>query len=80
MKSFFGNGRRYFIGLLAFVPFLTMLTLHRLLGLSDAFMSKPKPDEPFWPGYNEVMVIAFYAGILGYLAYLWNTGFRNPDK
>ncbi len=73
MKSFFGNGRRYLIGLLAFVPFLTMLTVHRMLGLSDVLMAQPKPHEPFWPVYNVVMVIAFYAGILGYLAYLWNT-------
>ena len=73
MKSFFGNGRRYFIGLLAFVPFLTMLTVHRMLGLSHALMAQPKPNEPFWPVYNVVMIIAFYAGIAGFLGYLWNT-------
>ena len=71
MQSFFGNRRRYFIGLLAFVPFLTMLTVHRLLGLSDAWMAQPKPNEPFWPVYNNVMIIAFYSGIASFLLYLW---------
>jgi hypothetical protein len=80
MKSFFGNGWRYLTGLWAFFPFLTMLAVHRLLGLSDAFMAKPKPSEPFWPVYNIVMVIAFYAGIGSYLTYLWVTDSDKPDK
>ena len=72
MKSFFGDWRRYLSGLLAFVPFLTMLTVHRLLGLSNTLMAQPKPHERFWPVYNVVTIIAFYSGIIGYLAYLWN--------
>ena len=49
-----------------------MLTVHRLLGLSDTLMAQPKPHERFWPVYNVVTIIAFYSGIIGYLAYLWN--------
>ena len=80
MKSFLGDWRRYIIGLLAFFPFLTMFTVHRLIGLSDTLMAQPKPGEIFWPSYNLVMVIALYSGVLGYLAYLWVTDSPIPDK
>jgi hypothetical protein len=57
--------------LLAFVPFLLMLIVHRLLGLSDAFLAAPKPGEPYWPVYNLVMVFAFWFGFMGYVGYLF---------
>ena len=74
MAEFFREWRRCLIGLLTFVPFFTMLAIHAMLGLSDAWMAKPQPGQTFWPVYNMAMVFAFYSGIAGYFAYLLSSG------
>ena len=43
-----------------FVPFAAMLTIHRMLGLSDAFMVAPAPGQPHSMLYNLLMILAFY--------------------
>lgn len=70
MKAFFRDWIKLVVGLLAFVPCLTMVIVHRMLGLSDAILAQPKPDQPFYPAYNFLMVFAFYAGIVAYFTYL----------
>lgn len=54
----------------AFVPFAAMLTVHRILGLSDAMMVAPAPGQPHSLLYNMLMVLAFYAGIGGYVLHI----------
>src|SRR4051794_11101336 len=46
-----------------FVPFVLMLGVHRMLGLSDALMVSAGPGERPAYGYNLVMVGAFYLGV-----------------
>ncbi len=54
----------------AFVPFATMLTVHRILGLSDAMMVAPAPGQPHSLLYNMLMVLAFYGGVGGYILHV----------
>ena len=42
-----------------------MLSVHRILGLSDAMMVAPAPGEPHSMLFNMLMVLAFYAGVAG---------------
>ena len=66
---------KHWITPFAFAPFAAMLSIHRLLGLSDAMFGAIAPGETFWPLYNPVMVLMFYAGVAGYLAHtFWMSG------
>ena len=69
-SGFFREWIKCIVGLIAFVPFLLMLLVHRMLGLSDALLAGPHPGEPFWPIYNLLMVLAIFAGFVGYVVYL----------
>jgi hypothetical protein len=53
----------HWVSLLFLVPFLVMLAIHRLLGLSDALMIQTPPGEREAHTYNLVMVIIFYFGV-----------------
>lgn len=67
MKTLF---RSHLFAFAAFVPFAAMLTVHRMLGLSDAMMVAPAPGEPHSLLYNMLMVLAFYAGISVYVLHI----------
>ena len=60
---------KHWITPLAFTPFAAMLTIHRLLCLSDSMLAAPDPGKTPWPLYNFAMVLVFYAGVGGYLAH-----------
>ena len=47
-----------------------MLSVHRILGLSDAMMVAPAPGEPHSMFFNMLMVLAFYAGVAGYFLHI----------
>lgn len=59
--------RQHWFAPLLLVPFLVMLSIHRIFGLSSAMSVNPLPGERFWPMYNPAMVVAFYAGVVSYL-------------
>jgi len=67
MKAIF---RSHVFAFAAFVPFATMLTIHRMLGLSDAMMVAPSPGQPHSLLYNMLMVLAFYGGVGGYILHV----------
>jgi hypothetical protein len=59
--------RSHVFAFAAFVPFAVMLTVHRMLGLSDAMMVAPAPGQPHSLLYNTLMVLAFAGGVYGYI-------------
>ena len=63
MKAF-----RFHVAAFAFfIPFVTMLTIHQILGLSDAMGAAPAPGERHSLLYNMLMVLTFYFGVGGYI-------------
>ena len=56
MQSVF---RAHLTAFLFLVPFVTMLTIHQMLGLSNNLMIGPAPGEPDSQIYNLFMVTAF---------------------
>ena len=49
------------------LPFMVMLTIHRMLGLSDNLNVEPAPGEPDSSTYNWFMSAAFYGGVGGFV-------------
>ena len=47
-----------------------MLLVSRVLGLSDAMMVAPAPSEPHSMLFNVLMVLAFYAGVGGFVLHV----------
>ncbi len=62
--------RAHLTAFLFLVPFVAMLTIHRMLGLSDAVGVAPAPGEPDSQIYNLFMIAAFYSGVAGFI---WHT-------
>ena len=59
----------HWVGFLCLVPFLVMLAVHRLLGLSDALMVQTPPGEREAHTYNLVMVAIFYLGVAAFVVH-----------
>jgi hypothetical protein len=60
---------RHWITPLFLLPFALLLTIHRILGLSDAMMVKPRAGETFWPLYNILMILSFWGGVSAFVAH-----------
>jgi hypothetical protein len=56
----------HWVSFLFLVPFLVMLAVHHLLGLSDALMIQTPPGEREARIYNAVMVAVFFAGVAAF--------------
>ena len=70
--------RSHFAAFTFFLPFAAMLAVHRVLGLSDAMMVAPAPGEPHSMLYNMILVLAFYAGVTGYILHIAVIADRKP--
>lgn len=70
--------RSHFAAFLSFLPFAAMLSTHRVLGLSDAMMVAPAPGAPHSMLFNMLMVLAFYAGVVGYILHIAVVADRSP--
>lgn len=68
----------HWIGFLLLVPFLVMLAVHRLLGLSDALMVQTPPGEREAHTYNLVMVGVFFCGVAAFAVHAF--AFARRDR
>ena len=59
-------------------PFAVMLVVHRMLGLADNLLAAPEVGKPDGAVYNLVMVLALWAGILGF--FIHTTLHANESK
>lgn len=59
----------HWVGFLCLVPFLVMLAVHRLLGLSDALMVQTPPGERDAHSYNLVMAGVFFVGVTAFIVH-----------
>ena len=59
----------HWVGFLCLVPFLVMLALHRLFGLSDALMVQTPPGEREAHTYNLVVVAVFFLGVAAFIVH-----------
>lgn len=55
-------------------PFFAMLVAHELLGLDDNLLAAPSPGTRDGAAFNLVMVLALWAGSLGYLVHALKHG------
>jgi len=74
MQSVF---RAHLTAFLFLVPFVTMLTIHQMLGLSNNLMIGPTPGEPDSQIYNLFMVTAFWGGVFGFIWHVLSTADRS---
>ena len=65
----------HWAGFLCLVPFLVMLAVHRLLGLSDALMIQAPPGEREAHTYNLIMVGVFYFGVAAFVIHAFGFAF-----
>jgi len=56
----------HWVSFLCLLPFLAMLAVHRLLGLSDALMVQTPPGEPEADTYNLIMTGVFLVGVAAF--------------
>jgi hypothetical protein len=63
---------------LCLAPFLIMLAVHRLLGLSDALMVQTPPSEREAHTYNLIMTGVFFIGIAAFIIHAF--AFARGDK
>ena len=61
--------RLHWVGFLFLVPFLILLGIHRVFGLSDALLGAPEPGEREVPVYNIALIVVFYAGVLSFIGH-----------
>ena len=59
----------HWVSFLCLLPFLVMLAVHRLLGLSDALMVQTPPGERDAHTYNLIMVGVFYVGVAAFVVH-----------
>ena len=71
--------RSHLVGFVFLLPFLAMLGLHRLLGLSDALMGAPALEERDAQLYNFVMVFVFYGGVTAYFIHALAIAYRSKE-
>jgi hypothetical protein len=63
----FSNG--HWIGFVFLLPFVLMLVVHELLGMSDALLEGNEPRDDDARFYNLLMVAALYLGSLAFVVY-----------
>ncbi len=70
--------RWHVVAFVFFLPFASMLAIHRYLGLSDAMMVAPTPGQPHSLLYNMLMICAFYIGVGGFILHFVLIAERTP--
>ena len=63
----FWNG--HWIGFVFLLPFVVMLLVHELLGMSDAVLWSNAPEDDDARVYNLLMIAALYLGSLAFVVY-----------
>ncbi len=63
----FRNG--HWTGVVYLLPFVIMLVVHELLGISDALLAADEPGDDDARTYNTLMVAAFYLGNLAFVVH-----------